>query len=405
LGSGNSKRGDKMRPSLFLAIKDISQRKKEILMVILAISISVTGILLACSFNNAMYDGFVGTVIDTEFGHLKILSEVGEDVITNSESTLDKIEDIPSVIGVAPRIETGGLICSESKSSRNRIFGIWPSKERKATTLEDEISFGEFLDDKDMFKLLIGSGFAEDLKVDVGDHLLLSFITAENYNPKRYDFEIKGILNTGSFYYDVYSVFLPYKVVQDITGIEDATEIVIRLDDRTKTDSIKPIVEKESLCTNIKTWKDLSGGMASMISVFSIVASMTSGISIMVSAIAISIILYTSIKNKIRSIGVIKAIGGKNSFVFSVYLIEAMLIGIVGISIGTSCGLCAIYYLQANQIAVTPAAGMQVIISPWVSTHTVIVTDLAIFITCIFGCVYPALKAARVNIIEAIWHG
>lgn len=390
-----------MRPSFFLAIKDLAQRKKEILMVILAISISVTGIILANSFNNAMYDGFVGTVIDTEFGHLKILPEVDEDVITNSEKKVDKIEDIPSVIGVAPRIESAGMISSETKSSRNRIFGIWPSKEGKTTTLDEDVTSGEFLDDKDSFKLLIGSGFAEDLKVDIGDHLFISLLDP----PETYDFEIKGIVSTGSFYYDNYCVFIPYKVVQDLLGTEDATEIVIRLDDRTKTDSIKALVEKETLCTNVKTWEDLSGGMASMISVFSMVANMTSGISIMVSAIAISIILYTSVKNKIRSIGIIKAIGGKNSFVFSVYLIEAILIGIVGIFIGTSCGLYAINYLQDNQIVVTPMSGMQVTIVPWISIHTIIVTDFVIFITCIFGGLYPALVAARVNIIEAIWHG
>ncbi len=389
-----------MRPSFFLAIKDISQRKKEIFMVILAISFSVTGIIFAHAFNNAMYDGFIGATIDVETGHLKILPEVEEDVITNPENKIEKIENIPSVIGASLRIESGGVISSETKSSRNRIFGIWPSKEGKTTTLDEDVSSGEFLDDKDGFKVLIGSGFAEDLKVDTGDHLLLSFTALETH-----DFEIKGIVSTGSFYYDNYCVFAPYKVVRNLLGTEGATEIVIQLDDPMKAEDVKTVVEKETLSTNVKTWADLSGGMASMISVFGMVASMTSGISIMVSAIAISIILYTSVKNKIRSIGVIKAIGGKNSFVFSVYLIEAMLIGIVGISIGTLCGLYAINYLQHNQIVVTPQAGMQVIIVPWISTHTVIVTDLAIFITCIFGCIYPALMAARVNIIEAIWHG
>lgn len=389
-----------MRPSLFLAIKDISQRKKEILMVILAISVSVTGIIFAHAFNNAMYDGFVGATIDVETGHLKILPELGEDIITNPDNKIEKIENIPSVIGASLRIESGGVISSETKTSRNRIFGVWPSKEGKTTTLDEAVSSGEFLDDRDRFKLLIGSGFAEDLKVDVGDYLSISVDP-----PETYDFEIKGIVSTGSFYYDNYCVFAPFKVVRNLLGTEGATEIVIQLDNPMKAEDVKTIVEKETLCTNVKTWVDLSGGMASMISVFGMVASMSSGISIMVSAIAISIILYTSVKNKIRSIGVIKAMGGKNSFVFSVYLIEAMLIGIVGISIGTLSGLCAINYLQHNQIVVTPQAGMEVIIAPWISTHTVIVTDLAIFITCIFGCIYPALMAARVNIIEAIWHG
>ena len=408
------------RPTFFLAIKDLSQRKREVSMVMMVIMTGIITITIMYSINNGVQDIFIGGVIDVETGHLKVLpegviiagqlviseEETGQisegrgDVIKNTESKVDKIESLPGVIGVAPRISDGAGLYSKTKLINVPLLGIWPSKEVEATALGDCIFEGEFLDDKDRFKLLIGNGLANNMKVEVGDHLHMRMP-----DEKTYDFEVKGILKTSSVVYDSYMVFIPYEVAQDITGKNEASEIVIKLEDMSKADDMKLMVKKETLSNRVHTWKELSASTAEMFSTLAIVNNITAAMSIMASAIAVGLLTYTTVKNKTRGIGMLKAIGAKNLLVLRVFLVEAMFIGVIGVFIGTAIGLIVINGMQESPMIISPQAGMEVAIVPRISYEFILLIDLAIFLACILGSALPALIASRINIIKAIWHG
>jgi len=215
---------------------------------------------------------------------------------------------------------------------------------------------------------------------------------------------VKGIVSTGSFEYDGYAVFVSYKFAQELLNTTDATEILIRLVDRTNADGLLALVKRESTSTNVKTWEELSEGMASMISTLGIISSMTSFISILVAAIAISLIIYTTVKNRTRDIGILKGIGARNSMILNIFLIEAILIGVIGMALGTVMGLIIVDQMHKHPITITPRS-VELIIAPWITPQTVLITDLIMLITCIVGGVIPAIIASRTNIIKAIWGG
>ena len=135
------------------------------------------------------------------------------------------------------------------------------------------------------------------------------------------------------------------------------------------------------------------------------ISLVTSIISIFVAAISISLIIYTTVKNKMRQIGVIKAIGARNSMILKIYLAEAIFLGITGTLIGTVIGLFFINILNRNPIIMTPVEGVKLILRPWISPLSILAADIAILITCVIGGTYPAIIAARTNIIKAIWGG
>ena len=78
--------------------------------------------------------------------------------------------------------------------------------------------------------------------------------------------------------------------MQKLWGYKDATQIVIRLEDGRELETLRTLIERESTSTNVKTWEELSAGMASMIATFGIITDLTSFISVLVAAIAISLI-------------------------------------------------------------------------------------------------------------------
>lgn len=389
-----------MKAWLFLAIKDMSRRRRETLMVILAITIGVVGPLFTTALNNGMQDAFVGNTVNVYTGHLQIQPNTGDDNISKSESVLSKVTGIKGIVGAAPRITGGVDIESRNEKINIAIFGVKPSLEEKASTLLKTLERGEFLDDRDKYELLVGTSLSEVMKVDVGDTVIVTYQDREPI-----EFRVKGIISTGTFELDRYAIIATYDTVKDLIKKDEASSIIIRLENPEESAKYKLILQKETTLPNVKTWQELSAGMAGMIETFGVISMMTSGISVFVAAIAISLIIYTTVRNKIRQIGVIKAIGARGEMILKIYLAQALFIGIVGTSLGTLLGLFLIHGMQQNPLIMTPEYGMKLIIKPWISTNSIMAADLTILLTCIFGGIYPAIIAARTNIIKAIWSG
>jgi len=389
-----------MKAWLFLAFKDLSKRRRETLMVILAITIGVVGPLFTTALNNGMQDAFVGNTVNVYTGHMQIQPNTGDNVIQKSESVLSKVTGIKGIVGAAPRMNGGVDIESRTEKMGIAIFGVKPSLEEKASTLAKTVERGDFLDDKDKNELLIGTSLSEVMKVDVGDNVLLQY-----QNREPVEFRIKGIISTGTFELDRYAIIGEYDTVKELIEKDEASNIIIRLENPDDSLKYKTIIQKETTLPNVKTWQELSAGMAGMIETFGVISTMTSGVSVFVAAIAISLIIYTTVKNKIREIGVIKAIGAKGEMIMRIYLAEAIFIGVIGTSLGTIIGLFFIHGMQQNPLIMTPEYGMKLIIMPRISIESIIAADLSILLTCIIGGIYPAIMAARTNIIKAIWGG
>jgi ABC-type lipoprotein release transport system permease subunit len=389
-----------MKAWLFLAFKDLKKRRRETLMVILAITIGVVGPLFTTALNNGMQDAFVGNTVNVYTGHMQIQPNTGDSVISKSESVLSKVTGIKGIVGAAPRMNGGVDIESRTEKMGIAIFGVKPSLEEKASTLAKTVERGDFLDDKDKNELLIGTSLSEVMKVDVGDTVLLKY-----QNREPVEFKIKGIISTGTFELDRYAIIGEYDTVKELIEKKEASNIIIRLENPADSLKFKTIIQKETTLPNVKTWQELSAGMAGMIETFGVISTMTSGVSVFVAAIAISLIIYTTVKNKIREIGVLKAIGARGEMIMRIYLAEAIFIGVIGTSLGTIIGLFFIHGMQQNPLIMTPEYGMKLIIMPRISLDSIMAADLSILLTCIIGGIYPAIMAARTNIIKAIWGG
>ncbi len=389
-----------MKAWLFLAIKDLMKRKRETLLVIIAITIGVVGPVFTTGLNNGFQDAFVGNTVNVFTGHLQIEPNTGDAFIANSESVISKITGLEGITGVAPRI--AGVVDIESKTEKVGIdiFGVKPSLEERVSTLSTTVIRGEFLDDDDKNSILVGSALAEVLKVDAGDKVIIQY-----KERPPVDFRIKGIINTGTFSLDRYGIVTTYDTIKELIEKKEATNILIRLKNRDEAEKYKIIIQKETSLPNVKTWEELSEGIAGMIQTFGAISMLTSAISIFVAAIAISLIIYTTVKNKIREIGMLKAIGARGNMILMIYLTEALFIGLIGTVLGTVCGLGLINVMQQNPIIVTPEYGMELIIMPWISSDSIIGTDLSILITCMIGGLYPAIMASKTNIIKSIWSG
>lgn len=198
--------------------------------------------------------------------------------------------------------------------------------------------------------------------------------------------------------YNYFSKLVEYS--QELTGKQipfAPTSVYIKTDDPKTTDFITHYLD--SLDTYSGAVEQQFAGMfSSMLSTFSIALAVISGISLFVAAIMILVVLYMSVSERTREIGVLKSIGARRKDIKRIFSTESFLIGllsgIVGILLSLLAGLILIIIFNAT-------LGLAPISFRW--WYFVGALGISIFISVLSG-LYPASKAAKLDPVESLRH-
>lgn len=142
---------------------------------------------------------------------------------------------------------------------------------------------------------------------------------------------------------------------------------------------------------NIRSQQELSSMMTSTSDMMSTLLAAVAGISLLVGGIGIMNIMYVSVTERTKEIGLRMSIGAKGRDILAQFLIEATLISITGGLLGVILGLAASYIVKA-------VLSYPILIQPW----SIVVSFLVCTIIGIFFGWYPARKASNLDPIEAI---
>jgi putative ABC transport system permease protein len=124
-------------------------------------------------------------------------------------------------------------------------------------------------------------------------------------------------------------------------------------------------------------------------------------ISLLVGAVGIITTLYTSVNERIKEIGTMKAIGAKNSFILSLFMSEALLIGLMGSTLGILMGVMGAY-IMTDFAPGTPGGGAVAHISPIFIPHDILNVWILSVILSLAAGIFPAWKASRLSPLEAL---
>lgn len=385
-----------VRAALFYSKKDIFKNRKIFIFITLAIIFATANIIFINGFMDGMILDLVDNTVESSSGHLNIYPKEDERFIDGLGIKEQRLEAIKEIEAYSPRISASGVLSYKELSEPIVILALDPSKENRVTKILEKLDRGTTLNSNDRNAILISYRLAEDLKLDVGDEASLAFESGEVRV-----YKIKGTIRTGNQDFDSSTVIMPLNEANRQLGIDNkASVILVRLSDKELADSYKPILMQNLQVNNVKTWKDEIEYILSYSAAFRSFSSIIAVVGLVAAAISVGIIIYINVIHKKRQIGIMKALGAKASFIFKVFIMEAVIFGLIGVSIGDVLGYLAVRYSEANPFYDDI---MKTYTSARFGYYLLYNATIVSFTVTVLSGIYPAIKASRVDIIKAIW--
>jgi len=251
--------------------------------------------------------------------------EDSENLTSRDITVVKSIDNVDVVMGT---VSSSGDLTYLSKTATVSVTGVDEKVWSEITT--DELSSGRFLTNGDTYSIVIGGNLATQTFEDIP---LNSKVTIEGKT-----FKVVGILESGN---GVYMSIETARDVFDDIGEKEFDSISVKIEDvdlsdetveniETKLMQSRGILNEDEKDFSVSNPSTMQETMQETMSTMSIFLGAIAAISLIVGGIGIANTMFTSVLEKTREIGIMKAIGSKNKDILLIFLINSGLIGLVG---------------------------------------------------------------------------
>lgn len=395
-----------------IALRALANNKMRGFLTMLGIIIGVASVITMLAIGQGSKKSIQAEI--SEMGSNMIMIQPGGDIrggVRQEASSMEtlKLEDYQNIVdetryvaAVSPSVNSSGQVIYGANNAPTTIYGISPDyMEIRRYKVED----GEMFSDQDI---------AVAAKVCVVGKTVVDNLFPGGENPvgkvirfQKLPFKIVGVLESkgyNSMGMDQDDLILaPYTTIQKkvlaITHLQGITCSALKEEYTEQAiDEISEILRRNhKLKTDvdddftIRSQQELSSMLTSTTDMMTVLLAAVAGISLLVGGIGIMNIMYVSVTERTREIGLRMSIGAKGIDILSQFLIESILISVTG-------GLIGVIFGVGSAIIVNQVAHFPIFIQPW----SVLLSFIVCTATGIFFGWYPAKKAAQLDPIEAI---
>lgn len=385
-----------LRPALFYSRKDVLKNKKIFIFITLSIVFATANIIAVNGLMDGMIYDLVDNTVESSLGHLNVYPDNNERFIDGLGVKEKRLATLEGVEAYSSRLSASGVLSNKELSVPIVVLALDPDREEKVTKLLEKLDTGVTIDSNDKNEILVSYRLAEDLKLNVADEANLAF---ENGKVKVY--RVKGIVRTGTVDFDSSTVIMPLNEANIQLAVDNkASSILVKLQDKGLADQYKPVLVRNLQVNNVKTWEEETEYLLSFAGAWKSFSGIISVVGLIAAAVSIGIVIYINVIHKMRQLGIMKALGAKDSFIFTVFVMEAVLFGLIGVFLGNGLGYLVVKYMEANPFY---DAVMQTWISARYDSYLFFSATIVSFTVTVLAGIYPAIKASRVDIIKAIW--
>jgi len=345
--------------------------------------------------------------IDDEFKkfgtNLVVVTQRGGSNFEIKDWFVDEIKKWDEVLDVVPFIQQVATLYYRGKTRSVMVEGLDQSK-LPLIFIGLEIEKGSFVSQSDRVGVLLGNQIAYsfgDEPINVGQTIQLYYSYVEESGKQetnKKSFVVRGVLSYfGSFAVPIDQVvFLSLEAAKELFNKKDKYDGVFILTVSDKYNDIVVERIREKYDVDILTPQSIKKSVDNIVRTISFFISSISFVSLLVASIGIITTLYTSMLERIREIGILKAIGFKNYHVLKLFLYEAALIGITGASLGLVSGVALANLLKEIFFKDVP------FLKPFFSINVMINTWIIAVGLSILSGLYPSWRASRLDPVVAL---
>ncbi len=358
-----------------------------------------------------------------------IVQERGTNDMKSYTDVVQQIEAVPDVIAAAPFIFKQVLITSKSSVQGVILRGIQTEQEVQVTDLQANIKFGDLAGLKDPSLVLseserslsgqapspsanqpgiiLGKELSMRLGVFIGDSINVVSpvgpIKSFTMTPKIRPFTVVGIFESGMFEYDSSLSYISLEEAQKFFGLANTvTGIQVKVKDVFLAQNIAQRLEATlGLHFMVRDWMQLNSNLFSALKLEKTMMFLLLVLITLVASFNIVGTLTMIVNEKQREIAILKAMGATPQSIMQIFMLNGLVIGLVGTSIGVPLGYsflwliqnywtfdASVYYISRIPVHILP---LDVVL---VATSAILISFVATF--------YPSWQAAKLDPVSAL---
>ncbi len=367
---------------------------------IAGVAIGVAALIVVLSvmtgFGNNLREKIIGTT-----PHIMVEKETG---VKDYEKVAQELRGVEGVVGVSPYIQGNVFLESEGQAMGLVARGIDPSTESQITKVKQYLKQGELANLTDN-SVIIGSELARYFGYKLGDSITIislgSGIAGEGW---RHQMKIVGIFNSGMADFDMNLVLINLKQAQKIFNIPEniVSGLGVKIEKPYEADQMKErVYGLIGYGFLVKTWIDINRNLfeALFLEKWGLFIILT--LMVLVASFNIISTLVVTVSSKIHDIGILKSIGVTRSSIRKIFTKQGIYIGSMGTFWGLISGLSICYALRT--FVKVPQEIYSIDHVPVdIQLFDVVAIVTAAMVISYIATIYPALKAANLQPVEAL---
>ena len=418
------------RVLLTLALRNLRRHLRRT--VLTAAAMIAGGIVMVFSFtlDDGSHEQWIDSGVRMGSGHVtverpeyrvsrRIDDRLPDGVRRAAERALQDRDLAPRIAAQSAKLGITGLASSAAGSRPAQIVAVDPAAESAFGTIDDQVVEGRYLEAGDGLAACVGAGLANSLDLELGSRFVVQAQDAESEIAGQL-LRVVGIFRSGLPAIDQMLIHVPLATAGEWLGSgADVTNVGIVLEDSGATPQVVAQLESALAepvargAVRVMGWQESEPTLAAAIAIDALGNYILQGFLLVIIAFGIVNTVLMSVMHRHREFGVLRALGLTPGQTGAIVLAEGLVLAAASGLLGVGLGILIMWYYLGDGLDMTAVmegaddltfGGAQVdpVIVPIFGVWRMI--QITLFIVGV-GCasaVYPALRAMRIDVTEAL---
>jgi putative ABC transport system permease protein len=404
-----------MSPFPRLAVRNVARNRRRSLVTFAAVLLGVTAVLVTRGITDGFMRLMVDDVVRGRTGALQVhaagyMGSVDalplEPDMPYDEALMARIRSVPGVTGVSGRLVFAGLVSNGVAQTTFIGRGLDVAHEREAVP---RFGFevregGKVLAAEDYAHALLGSELGRSFQVGPSGRVTLAASSPKG-RANSLDVGVQGLSESTLPFENKRVVTVPLKLAQDLLGMEGrVTELAVAVEDLGELDRVAEGVRAAlGPGYEVHTWQELQPFVRDIIRRQRFVLALISTILFVIILTGIINTMLMSVFERVREVGTMLAVGVRRHQVLRLFLLEAVVLGVVGGLGGVGLGALIVKVLAVLGIPIENiGTGGPVMLRAELDLPFAAMAFVVAVLGSVVAAAWPAWRASRLNPVDAL---